>query len=221
MPPTRKRPKRRSPAPAHRRRARTPAPGGLVTSHDVASLAGVSRSAVSRTFTPDASVSEKTRRKVHAGRSLDVLLRLPDQLVAIELKYLVKRQEVTVDGEEFRLKNQSAHDIRRYDTVKDITRIEELVEAGAVDTGFVIVASNDSAYWSQSRERSTPVNDAAFRLDDGRELAGELAWCATTGAGTMESREKPLVLTGAYSLAWDDFARVGDDLFRYLLISVR
>ena len=42
-----------------------------VTSHDVASLAGVSRSAVSRTFTPDASVSEKTRRKVlaAAGRS--------------------------------------------------------------------------------------------------------------------------------------------------------
>jgi DNA-binding LacI/PurR family transcriptional regulator len=38
-----------------------------VTSHDVASLAGVSRSAVSRTFTPDASVSEKTRRKVLAA----------------------------------------------------------------------------------------------------------------------------------------------------------
>lgn len=69
MPPTRKRPKRRSPAPAHRRRTRTPAPGGLVTSHDVASLAGVSRSAVSRTFTPDASVSEKTRRKVLAAAS--------------------------------------------------------------------------------------------------------------------------------------------------------
>ncbi len=34
------------------------------TSHEVAELAGVSRSAVSRTFTPDASVSEVTRRKV-------------------------------------------------------------------------------------------------------------------------------------------------------------
>ena len=36
-----------------------------VTSHDVARHAGVSRAAVSRTFTPDASVSAKTREKVH------------------------------------------------------------------------------------------------------------------------------------------------------------
>jgi len=35
-----------------------------VTSHEVAALAGVSRSAVSRTFTPGASVSVKTREKV-------------------------------------------------------------------------------------------------------------------------------------------------------------
>jgi LacI family transcriptional regulator len=36
-----------------------------VTSHDVARQAGVSRAAVSRTFTPDASVSAETREKVH------------------------------------------------------------------------------------------------------------------------------------------------------------
>lgn len=36
-----------------------------VTSHDVARAAGVSRAAVSRAFTPDASVSEKTREKVY------------------------------------------------------------------------------------------------------------------------------------------------------------
>ena len=42
-----------------------------VTSHDVARLAGVSRAAVSRTFTPNASVSEETREKVHkAAREL-------------------------------------------------------------------------------------------------------------------------------------------------------
>ncbi|VDZ55441.1 Degradation activator [Serratia odorifera] len=38
-----------------------------VTASDVARLAGVSRSAVSRTFTPGASVSEKTRQRVEAA----------------------------------------------------------------------------------------------------------------------------------------------------------
>ncbi|MBN8414410.1 LacI family DNA-binding transcriptional regulator [Halomonas litopenaei] len=42
-----------------------------VTSRDVARLAGVSQSAVSRTFSPEAKVSEKTRRKVmEAAREL-------------------------------------------------------------------------------------------------------------------------------------------------------
>ncbi|MTD27143.1 LacI family DNA-binding transcriptional regulator [Erwinia sorbitola] len=40
-----------------------------VTAADVARLAGVSRSAVSRTFTPGASVSEPTRKKVMAAAS--------------------------------------------------------------------------------------------------------------------------------------------------------
>lgn len=39
-------------------------PRRAVTSHDVARRAGVSRAAVSRTFTPNASVSEATREKV-------------------------------------------------------------------------------------------------------------------------------------------------------------
>lgn len=41
-----------------------PQPQGKVTSLEVAALAGVSRSAVSRVFTPGASVSEKTAEKV-------------------------------------------------------------------------------------------------------------------------------------------------------------
>ncbi len=40
-------------------------PQRRVTSFDVARVAGVSRAAVSRAFTPDASVSPKTREKVY------------------------------------------------------------------------------------------------------------------------------------------------------------
>lgn len=38
-----------------------------IKAEDVARLAGVSRSAVSRTFTPGASVADKTRQKVLAA----------------------------------------------------------------------------------------------------------------------------------------------------------
>ncbi len=44
---------------------KTPEKATPVTSMDVARLANVSRSAVSRTFTPGASVSKETRKKVH------------------------------------------------------------------------------------------------------------------------------------------------------------
>jgi DNA-binding LacI/PurR family transcriptional regulator len=60
-------PKRAGPAGRTRRAKRSEGEElrhGSTTSKEVASLAGVSQSAVSRTFTPGASVSERTRRKV-------------------------------------------------------------------------------------------------------------------------------------------------------------
>ena len=48
----------------NRRRETTMSDKKWIKAEDVARLAGVSRSAVSRTFTPGASVSEKTRQKV-------------------------------------------------------------------------------------------------------------------------------------------------------------
>src|SRR5215217_3211391 len=45
-------------------------PIGSITSSDVAKLAGVSRSAVSRTFTPNAYVSAETRAKVMAAAEM-------------------------------------------------------------------------------------------------------------------------------------------------------
>jgi DNA-binding LacI/PurR family transcriptional regulator len=71
--------------------------GGFVTALDVARRAGVSRSAVSRTFTPGASVSEAVRRKVVAaaeelGYSVNRLARslhgAPSDLVALVVSNL-------------------------------------------------------------------------------------------------------------------------------------
>jgi hypothetical protein len=67
------------------------------------------------------------------------------------------------------------------------------------------------------------VTDAAFRLGEGRALAGALAWAAHTGAGTMRGREAPIALVGSYDLRWRDFSRVEGGrygTFRYLLVQV-
>jgi DNA-binding LacI/PurR family transcriptional regulator len=59
------------------------------TSREVAELAGVSRSAVSRTFTPDASVSERTRRKV-----LDAAAKLGYQPDVIARSLITRRSRL-------------------------------------------------------------------------------------------------------------------------------
>jgi DNA-binding LacI/PurR family transcriptional regulator len=73
-----------------RRTAPTDAvPSRAVTSREVAQLAGVSRSAVSRTFTPEASVSPETRRRV-----LDAATRLGYQPDVIARSLITRRSRL-------------------------------------------------------------------------------------------------------------------------------
>lgn len=63
-----------------------------------------------------------------------------------------------------------------------------------------------------------------FRIHEGRELLGLLAWADTTGAGTMSKREEALSLRGSYVTGWRHFSRVegvGYPEFRYLAVEVR
>ena len=150
--------------------------------------------------------------------AIDVLL-LGERPFALELKYLCKGLVAEVGAEQFTLRQQSAHDIRRHDVCKDVVRME----AFARRTGHgaaVLVVSNDPAYW-QPRRRTDTV-DAAFDIAEAKELAGTLQWGATAGTGTTKGREVPLQLTGRYSLVWRDYSDLGVKAgrFRYLWIPV-
>ena len=48
---------------------------------------------------------------------------LPDTGTAIEIKYLARAAVIVHGDEEFRLRDQSAHDVRRYDFCLDISRL--------------------------------------------------------------------------------------------------
>jgi hypothetical protein len=170
---------------------------------------------------PDSRVRLETRPLPGRSVFLDLAAIIDGTRVAIELKYLTRTCSVSVEGETFALRQQSAHDIRRYDVIKDIVRLEEVVAAGAADVGLAVVLTNDPAYWGGSIRAGT--SDAAFRVPDGGTLTGTLAWAATAGAGTMKGREAPLTLAGTYALGWADYSDLGvaGGRFRRLVIEVR
>jgi hypothetical protein len=151
--------------------------------------------------------------------AIDVVIAVEGRQHALELKYLSRRFEDVISGEHFALKQHSAHDIRRYDVCKDIHRMEEFSRESGWSSA-VLVLTNDPAFWNNSdREGSC---DVAFRIGDGRALGGTLEWAPHTSPGTQRRRERPIPLTGRYSLCWRDFSNVGGRAgkFRYLQIDV-
>ncbi len=54
-----------------------------------------------------------------------------------------------MDGERFELLSQGAQDIRAYDVVKDMQRVERFVEGQPGWSGWVPMLSNDPGYWSR------------------------------------------------------------------------
>ena len=170
---------------------------------------------------PGAVVRLETRPIPAEALFVDIVVSPAGVRTAIECKYLVRRFEKDVEGEAFALRDQSAHDVRRYDCLKDVQRIEHLIETGVVDDGVVVVLSNDGSYWRPATRPGT--KDAAFRINEGRTITGSLSWGPGTSAGTMRNREEPVNLSGRYRCQWADFSKLGDDRagqFRYLAVPV-
>ncbi len=135
---------------------------------------------------------------------IDVWVADQDAILAIELKYKTRGLSVRVGAEEYRLKDQSAQDVGRYDFMKDIQRLEQVTATHRNITGYAILLTNDSAYWVKPANHSTV--DANFRIHDGRVIEGVLAWGANTSDGTKKNREQPIELQGRYRLQWIDYS---------------
>ncbi len=171
---------------------------------------------------PDAFIRLEYRPFKDERLYTDIWVRTRFGSIGIELKYLTRRLSAHVNGESFNLSDQAAQDISRYDFVKDIVRLERVVDAGHATAGYAVLLTNDRGYWRPSA-RSTTV-DAAFRVHEGRMLMGTSMWSAAAGPGTTRSRDQPLELRSTYHLQWADYPIVEHALigkFRYLLVEVR
>jgi hypothetical protein len=172
----------------------------------------------------DPSLRIRLETRPSPGVRLDLLLTSHDgtAVTAVELKYLVRLWHGEHDGEHFELKDQGAQDIRAYDVVKDIVRVERFVAERPGSNGAVICLANDASYWNApSHGRET--NAHAFRIHEGTVLAGSRAWGPMTGAGSSKGREAVLDLRGQHRLSWQDYSFLPgrNGAFRALVVPIQ
>ncbi len=149
---------------------------------------------------------------------------LPCEGTVIELKYFTRELDAEHDGERFTLRNQAANPLRRYDFIKDIERIERIVErVRPASNGFAVLLTNDPYYWKAPSANWRNTIDAAFRLHEGRRLNDRLHWSDMVNEETVRGREEPITLNDSYQLRWRDYSEFGSssgEQFRYLVVSV-
>jgi hypothetical protein len=151
---------------------------------------------------------------------VDLWAKEGQEVAAIELKYKTREATFAVGDEEFELFNQAAQDLARYDFLKDVVRLQEVVASGTATVGYAVFLTNDRSYWSPS-SRSV-LADELFRIHHGRELSGNLIWGATASPGTTKGREAALNIIGPHKLEWSPYSTLAGPRgeFRYLMVQV-
>ncbi|GMA91949.1 hypothetical protein GCM10025869_24780 [Homoserinibacter gongjuensis] len=144
-----------------------------------------------------------------------------DSAVVIELKYLTRKWSGPVAGEQFALKNHSALDLRRYDVMKDIRRVEQFIAERPGWSGYVVTLANDAGYWTPPRGERVS-NDSEFRIHDGVVInPGPRGWASKTAS--TRKREAAIHIGGTYALRWADYTTLDASIagaFRYLIVPV-
>lgn len=171
---------------------------------------------------PDAAVRLEYKPFPGERVHLDMWIYHGGRWMAVELKYKTRNVKLDWHGERFELVQQGAQDLSGYDIWKDVTRIERICASFENVDGYVVVLCNDGSLWRRVSEADSSVG-AAFRVFEGRRASGSLYWASHAGAGTMKTREEPLVLGNAYELHWSDYSRLGSgsgETLRVLVIPV-
>ena len=126
--------------------------------------------------------------------------------IAIELKYKTVSTILEINKESFELKPQRAQITGRYDVLKDLQRIEDIVSMYPNTIGYVILLTNDHLYWDKPRKENSV--DRAFKIHDGQYIHGTLSWSNEAGVGTVKNRESNLRINGRYNTKWKHFSKI-------------
>ncbi|MBR9916753.1 hypothetical protein GYB29_03480 [bacterium] len=149
---------------------------------------------------------------------LDIYVELGEKRIGIELKYKTKSYEAKIGDDLFKLKNQGAHDVARYDLSSDLMRLEGLLESEQIDYGYVVFLTNDLSYCNDTGR--TGRMDEDFRIHENNSLSGILRWAKHTSAGTMKGHENEIQLNGSYHCRWSFYSEGDNHSFKYLFLKL-
>ena len=150
-----------------------------------------------------------------------------DNTYAVELKYPTRTLSHKVNNEIFNLNNHSAEDYSRYDFLKDIERMEEVVNKNTDVKGYAVLITNNMSIGIPSTKDD--VADFQFRIHEGKTINNEkLDWIRKEGGQSYGKRENPIKLRGTYKFNWKDYSElknknnlpVTNGKFRYLFVEI-
>jgi len=173
----------------------------------------------------DFSVRLERRFKIKGDTlSIDVFLLSSGGNIPIELKYFKQKIEVNHRAEEFVLPNQVARDLGRYNFLKDIKRIEDVLDSSPAKEGYCLVLTNDPLYWTEYwQNRRKKTKDHNFRIFEGKQLSGTINWINPTEKAS--TKFPAISFRGNYEVKWNDFSNEFEEekfgKFRWLLIKVK
>ena len=147
---------------------------------------------------------------------------LPSEKIAVELKLPRGALDTEWHGERYVLKT-GAQDIERYDYLKDIQRLERAVSEFDANIGHAILLTNNPGFWRSPRRGWERTGDFDFRIHEGRQLSGKMAWSERASQGTTSGREESIHLSGLYELQYRDYSvlhGVRNGKLRYLCATV-
>lgn len=157
----------------------------------------------------------------NSDKHIDLVINSSELSYAIELKYKTRTHSAIFNNENYELKDQSAHDIGKYDFIKDIKKLEDYVQSNNHFVGYAIFLTNDSTYWKEPQKKNAVAD--AFHINEGRILKGELGWSAEASKGTKKGREESLKLKGEYLIHWNEYSIIGVsryNQFKFVLLEI-
>ena len=154
---------------------------------------------------------------------IDLIADINGKMIAFEFKYITCYFEDDVDGRHIKLRNHSAIDVRRYDCLSDISRLEKLKHDKDINEGYFYLITNMQGFWFEKNNNKDTV-DADFRFNK-RITEGIKRWSKIASKGTIKHRDAPIKINNNYDVIFEDYYKFefgkGHGNFKQLLIRIK